>query len=128
MGFSDDGAIVLGWLTRVAVVLGVLGVLVFDGISLAVTRLGVIDDAKAGAVAGVHAFQETRSPDKAYAAALAAVQTLNPDDVITPGSFSVTRDGRVTLSVQREAVTIAARHVPSVKDRLTMRADGTAAP
>lgn len=128
MGSSDGGAIVLGWLTRVAVLLGVVGVLVFDGISLAVTRLSLQDDAEAAAIAGVHAFQETRNPERAYEAALFAVRTSHPTDTITPGSFNVRPDGTVTLTMQREADTLVAHYIPIVKEQLTMRADADAAP
>jgi len=128
MALSDGGAIVLGWLTRVAVVLGLIGVLAFDVISLAVTRLSVTDDANGAAVAAVHSYQETGNVDRAYEAALAAVRELNANDTIAPGTFNVSPDGRVTLTVQREAVTVVARYIPSVKDQLVMRADGDAAP
>jgi len=128
MGNSDHGAIVLGWLTRLTVVLGLIGVLIFDVISLTVTRLGVADDASAAAIAASHSYQETHSVDRAYEAALESARSTNPGDSITPGSFNINPDGHVSLTVQREAVTVVARYIPSVKDQLVLQAEGSASP
>src|SRR3954447_24409677 len=90
---SDNGAIVLGWLTRLTVVLGLIGVLAFDVISLTVTRLGVADDATAAAIAASRSYQETHSVDRAYEAAMDSARSTNPADTIAAGSFNINPDG-----------------------------------
>jgi hypothetical protein len=128
MSLTDSGAIVLGWLTKVAVALGLIGLIAFDVISLSVARLGVTDDANAGARAAARAYDETHNVDRAYEAALEAVRELNPDDTITAGTFNISQQGSVSLVVQREAVTIVARYIPKIKDELVLRGDGVATP
>lgn len=128
MGNSDDGTIVLGWLTRLTVVLGLIGVIAFDVMSLTVTRLGVADDATSAAVSASRTYQETHSVDRAYEAALDAARRANANDTITAGSFNINPDGHVSLTVQREAVTVLARYIPSVKEQLVLQADGSASP
>lgn len=124
---SDPGAIVLGWLTRLTVVLGLLGVLAFDVISLVVTEFGVTDDAAAAARAAAGAYARTSDVDRAYEAALDAARAADANDTIAAGSFLVDQKGTVTLTVEREAVTIVARYIPGIRDQLVMRADGQAA-
>jgi hypothetical protein len=126
MDFSDTGAIVLGWLTRVSVALGLIGVIAFDVISLGVTSLSVTDDAQAAARSAASAYAETKNVDRAYEAAADTLAKQNANDVVSAGTFAVSPEGRVSLTVEREAVTIVARYIPSIKDQLVLHADGEA--
>ena len=126
MDFSDTGAIVLGWLVWLSIVLGLVGVVAFDAISLGVTSLGVTDDAQAAAMAGATAYRETKNVDRAYEAAVRFVHEHNANEIIAPRSFTVSPDGRVSLTLEREAVTVVARYLPTIKDRLVLQGSGEA--
>ena len=49
---SERGGIVLGWLTRVVVILAVVAIIAFDVVAIATARLGTSDDANAAAGGG----------------------------------------------------------------------------
>lgn len=105
---GDRGDIVLGWLTRLTVVLAVLGTLSFDGISLVVARFTAADLAADASAAAAASWRATPDVQRAYDAALV---TVGPGDRIDPASFSVGTDGAVTLSVTTEAATLVLEKV-----------------
>lgn len=105
---GDRGDVVLGWLTRVVVVLGVLGVLGFDGISLAQARFQAADRATTAASAAADAYKATHDVQKAYDAAYA---TTTGGDTIETNTFQVAPDGTVTLRLHHEAVTLLVQHI-----------------
>ena len=100
----DRGDIVLGWLTKLAVVLAVLGVLGFDAISLASTRFSAEDHAQTAARAAGAVYRTPADLQPAYDAAAAAV--VEYGDVVDPASFAIAPDGAVTLTLQRTAPTM----------------------
>lgn len=100
---SDRGDIVLGWLTRLVVLLGLLGLLGFDGISLAQARFQAADRATTAAAAAADDYKVNHDLQKAYNAALATVGT---GDTIETSTFAVTPDGTVTLRLHHEATTL----------------------
>jgi hypothetical protein len=114
---SDDrGDIVLGWLTRLTVTLGVLGLLGFDALSLAVARLQVEDHANDAAGAAAGAWATSKDVQGAYDAAVhALVDDGAGADTIDPHSFSVALDGRVTLTVQHVATTLLVSKVGATR-------------
>lgn len=127
---GDTGGIVLGWLTKVVVVVGLVGVVAFDAISIGVSRLSVED---AGALAAREASTDltrTGNVQTAYAAALAAATDANPANEIPPTAFEVLADGSVRLVVERDATTFVVRRIGWVEDWARVRAQvtGTALP
>jgi hypothetical protein len=111
----DAGSIVLGWLVRVAVVLGVLGVLAFDGIALGTAHLSLADQATTAAQAASDRWIASHDVQAAYDAAVASAREANPDDTVRTDDFTVTPDGHVTLTLEREAHSLVLRSLPMTR-------------
>jgi len=109
---EDRGSIVLGWLTRIALILGVLGLVAFDGISLAQARFQASDRANTAASAAADDFKTNHDPQRAYNAALA---TVSDGDTIETTTFRVGTDGRVTLRLHHHATTLLVQHIGPLK-------------
>lgn len=126
---GDRGDIVLSWLTKLVVVLAVLGVVGFDAISIGVGRLKAEERATEAARAAVQSWSQTEDLQVAYQAALA---TTNADgltvDTIDPATFSVGTDGSVTLTVEHAASTLVVEKIGAVADWATSSATVTARP
>lgn len=109
---ADRGDVVLGWLTKLAVILGVLGIVGFDGISLVQARFQAADRATTAASAAADDFKTNHDLQKAYNAAFA---TLSGGDSIETNTFQVTTDGRVTLRLHHHATTLILQHISPLK-------------
>jgi hypothetical protein len=113
---DDTGGIVIGWLTKIVVVVGLAGVVLFDAISIGVSRLAVED---AGALAAREASTDlSRNGDvqRAYAAAVTTASEANPLNEVPAGSFEALPDGSVRLVVAREATTFVVHRVGWIAD------------
>ncbi len=123
---SDRGDIVLGWLTKLVVILSVLGVIGFDLISLASTRFQAEDHAQSAARAAAGAYDGPATLQTSYEAALAAV--VDHGDTIDPQSFSVLADGTVTLTLRRGAPTLLVEKVAPLRGYADVQRTVSAAP
>lgn len=101
---GERGDIIVGWLTKITVFLALVGVLGFDLVSVATTKMSAADDAQNAARKAADVYQDTRNIDTAYAAALAYVEGRN--GAIDPADFVVHRDGTVRVTVQKTATTV----------------------
>jgi len=109
---QERGDIVLGWLTKLALALGVLGLLAFDGIALAQARFQASDRATTAASAAADDYRSSHDLQKAYNAAFA---TLSGGDTIETKTFTVAPDGTVTLRLHHEATTLIVSRIGAVK-------------
>lgn len=102
--FDDRGDIILGWFTRVATFLLLLGIVAFECISLVTARFNGEDIAGTVATAAAEAYGPRRDARAAYAAAedsaLAQSAELDPD------SFTISPEGVVDLKVTTTATTL----------------------
>lgn len=110
---NDRGDIVLGWLTKLTVVLAALGVLGFDAISLTTARFQAEDHAQAAVREARDAYRGSNNLQAAYDAAVAEV--AQHGDTIDPQTFSIGADGRVTLTLHRKAATMLVEKVPQLR-------------
>ena len=122
---GDRGDIVLGWLTRLVVFLGVLGLMGFDGISLAQARFQASDRATTAASAASSAWTATKNVQAAYNAAFATVQD---DDTIETTTFHVAPDGQVSLRLHHTATTLLLHRVRALRHYAEAVETGTARP
>lgn len=129
---GDSGEIVSGWLLKVAAVLTVLGIVLFDAISIGVTFTSTEDAGNSAARAASEAWNENgKDIQKAYDAALA---DANGDGgggyAIDPKSFVVDPNGTVHLTIRRTASTIVVRRIGPIKDwaDVSHRSEGTYLP
>lgn len=124
---DDSGSIVLGWLTKLTVSLSLVGLVVFDGISLVSANFTAADRASAAARVASDACQSSKgNVQKAYDAAYGVA--LENGDVVDTEGFSCLADGTVTLSYRREAATLVMEKVGPLRRFTTVTATGTARP
>ncbi|MDT7548753.1 MAG: hypothetical protein QOE84_1147 [Actinomycetota bacterium] len=109
---GDRGDVVLGWLSKLVVVLGLLGLVAFDGISLAQARFQAADHATTAASAAADDYKANHNLQKAYNAAFA---TVSGNDTIETKTFQVATDGTVTLRLHHEATTLVLNHIGPLK-------------
>ncbi len=125
---DDRGDIVLGWLTKLVVVLGVLGVLGFDAISLGTSYFQAEDHANTAARAASDTHRAGSAPNvqAAYDAALAEV--LEHGETIDPQSFTISPQGEVSLTLRRTAPTLVMEKVGPLRSFAEIERTVTAQP
>jgi hypothetical protein len=123
----DRGSIVVGWLTKLIVALSVVGVILFDVVSVTVSHVSAVDDASEAATAAGFEWRATHDVQKAYDAAL---ESLSSDaETIPVKSFTIdTVTGIVRLDVKRETQTMIARHIGPLKHFGVQTAHGESEP
>lgn len=121
---EDAGVLVLGTLTKLLLMLAVLATVGFDTISITATQLTVRDHAQVAAQIGHDVLQDKGTPQAAYAAVLEYAK--GSGDTVVPKSFTVSSKNTVTVTLRRDAATIAARFVPKANTYVTAIATGTA--
>jgi hypothetical protein len=110
---ADNGSIVIGWLTKLAVAIAIVGLTLFDTLSIGAARLGGKDDANTAAEAAAQDYRSSHNVDQAYQAAL---ETLPSDTESIPAkTFVIQSDGTVTLILDRKVNTLVARHIGFLK-------------
>jgi hypothetical protein len=94
--------LVRGWFVRLVVMVAILAVVAFDGLSIMVAHFQVSDAANQAAQAAAVAYRQ--SNDTATGpGVLAAEQSLPHGDELVPGSVQFLPDGSVTLQVRQTA-------------------------
>src|SRR4051812_18347249 len=69
----DSGSIVLGWLTKLMVIMLLVGVVLFDFVAVGVSRMSAADDANTAAEAASSEWQHSHDVQLAYNAAVQAI-------------------------------------------------------
>ncbi|MDQ1680065.1 MAG: hypothetical protein QOI42_924 [Frankiaceae bacterium] len=124
---GDRGDIVIGWLTRLLVVMALIGVSLIDGVSVLKAHYGTQGDADLAATQASSAFAQTHDKAAAYQAAL-DVATPN-DEAISKKQFHVdVRTGVVRLTLTREATTVVLSHIAPLRKYGEISAVASAAP
>lgn len=118
----DEGGIVTGWLLKLTFALLVLGVLAYDGISVAYTKVATSDDARYIAQGASEAIVLQRADDDT---AILAAEDRAQSRGVTLGKKDVVigDDGSVRVHVSRTANTLVAYRIGAL-DRFT-RTDET---
>jgi hypothetical protein len=102
--YDDRGDIILGWFTRVATFLLLLGIVAFEGISLVTAHINGADTANAVALAAADAYAPRHSVKAAYAAAEGEAIKHNAE--LLPDEFVVSADGSVEIAIKSTATTL----------------------
>ncbi|MFZ0322748.1 MAG: hypothetical protein WAN48_01295 [Actinomycetes bacterium] len=100
----DSGSIVLGWLTRVTVTLGLLAIVGFEVLSIAVTNVSLQDVGATAADDALSDFQQHHDPVAAYNAAAAYAESQGA--TIPKKTFMLNVDGSVNFDVRKTAPTL----------------------
>jgi Tfp pilus assembly protein PilX len=123
----DRGSIVLGWLTKLVVVLSFIGVVGFDTVSITACHLNGTDDANTAAEAAASAWQTSHG--QIQAAYDAAEQTVvGNDEVILASTFTIDSAGNVSLQLRRTATTLLTQHIGPLKHLIVVTVTGSASP
>ena len=101
---NDRGGVIVGYFTKIALVLSVFSLLCFDAVSVGTARIGVEDTAKGAARAAAEQYNETHNPATAYSAAVRYAD--EHDAKVDKKSFTVADDGTVSVTVSQEATTL----------------------
>ena len=109
---EDRGDIVLGWLTKLAVFLGVLGLIAFDGISVVQAHFQAADHATTAAQAAAEEYRGSHNVQRAFNAAYG---TVSSNDTIETKTFRIGTDGTVTLRLHHVATTLVLHRIGPLK-------------
>ena len=103
---DDRGDIILGWLTKLTVILAIAGLALFEAISIGSTMASVSDDGAYAAQEASSTWNETKDLQQTYDAAVTAAATQNAQDKVLVKGFTVDPDGTVHLRIARDANTL----------------------
>lgn len=121
---GDRGDIVLGWLAKVTIVLGLLGAMAFDAVSVAAASIAATDAANGAATIGAEAWRNTHGDiQSAYDAALDYAEEHG--GTIEPKEFEVDGDGNVTVRFRREASSILLFRTKTTKKLTQINVSGS---
>jgi hypothetical protein len=107
---SDRGDIVLGWLTKLTVIMGLVGIVLFDAISVGTTTASVADQGTSAALEASATWDQTKDVQAAYDSAVTSATESNALNELDPQSFSIDPDGTVHLTLSRDAKTLVLYH------------------
>jgi hypothetical protein len=123
----DRGDVVLGWLTKLVVVIALVGVAGFDALSIGTSHLAASDDANEAAQEALSSWDGGRGTvQSAYDAAVQYADEHG--ERIPPRSFHIYPDGSVQLLLIRTATTMVVRHIGPLQHFQVIRAEGSATP
>lgn len=123
---TDDGSIVIGWLSKLVVLFALFGVIAYDGVNVVVANFGAADDAATAAREATDTFQRTKDVQAAYDAAVATLDGAG--DAVETATFRVGDDGSVDLIVVRHPSTLWMKRIGLFDDITTVRQAGHASP
>ena len=106
MSASERGDIVLGWLSKLAVVFALAGLVLFDTLSIGVTSVHLADHGFYAAHEASATWAATDDLQKAYLTATRVAAEQDPLDIVDPKTFRVDPDGTVHLRLSRTATTL----------------------
>jgi hypothetical protein len=108
---GDRGDIVVGWLTKIVVLSALVGLVGFDAVSVAVSRVSVVDDANSAVQAASLMWQSSHhNIVESYQAAQGALPDGVDEEVDVKG-FSIQPDGTVQLTVHKTSKTLLLHHI-----------------
>jgi hypothetical protein len=110
---NDRGAARLSTLTFLIVVLAIIGVVAFDGVSVMSSRVTAQNDAQTAAYAASQSWHSNQNLDEAYQAAVTSL--AGKADTVLTHHFTIDADGTVHLLVRRKARTVLLNHIGPLK-------------
>jgi hypothetical protein len=110
---SERGDIVVGWLTRVVLVLAGFGVVAYDCVSLGVAKTQVADHASTAALAAADVWARSHDVQQTVAAAIASASSSG--DTARPKDITIAQDGTVTVRLCRTATTLLVYRTSATK-------------
>jgi hypothetical protein len=121
---DDRGDIVVGWLVRVVASVAVVGVLLFDAVSVGAAKMSVTDQAAQAARAASDSWLTRHDQQVAFDAAWKAATEANPANTVDTKTFRVERNGTVHLTVERTAPTVVLQLVGPLRHWADVSSEG----
>jgi hypothetical protein len=119
----DERGLVTAFVLRYVVIFAILVMCIEEGGQIALAQVHASNAAGAAAQAGADEYYQSKNANRAEAAAVAAMTAKDPQaDMV---SFSVAKDGVVTVTASQKAATLFVQHVPFIKDHLVQRSTET---
>ena len=122
----DSGSIVIGWLTKLMVAIAIVGVALFDSISIGAAKLGATDDASAAAEAASTAYRSSHNVQAAYQAAIDSLPSTA--ESLPPQLFVVQSDGTISLVLRRTTTTLVVHRIGPLKKYTVVVVHGKSTP
>jgi hypothetical protein len=122
-GDRERGDIVLSWLTKLAVLFGLGGIVLFDAISVGVASVNVADQGSFAAREASETWQATKDLQKAYTRAVAVAEERDPGNVIDPATFRIEADNTVHLHISRTATTLVLYRIGPLEELAEVERD-----
>ena len=119
---DDRGDVILGWFTKIAVVLALFGLVTFDAVSVGIAKMNASDNAAEAAGFGADAWSQTHDVRSAYQAASAYAEEHG--STIDPKKFVIDADGTVHVTLTHEATTLLLFRTKSTKKWTVIVATG----
>jgi hypothetical protein len=123
-GPRDRGDIVVGWLVRVVVGVAVVGIVLFDTISVGAAKMSVTDQAAAAARAASDDWLTRHDQQAAFDAAWDNAVDANATNRVDTRTFRVEQNGTVHLTVRRTAPTLVLGLIGPLKHWADVSAEG----
>jgi hypothetical protein len=108
---SDCGAVRVGYITKLAVALAIIGVFGYDGVSVLTVHVVTSSDAADAADAASASWQQTHNVTLAYQAASTSVATHHEKVLTCPTCFSIAPDNTAHVELRRTAHTLLFSHI-----------------
>lgn len=109
---DDEGSIVIGWITKLAAVAAIFGIVGFDGISIGVAHLTSADAASNAVQAASQSYEGRHDIQAAFTA---AAQTLNSHQELLVKGFAIQPDGTTTLTIVNTVKTLLLERTSETK-------------
>lgn len=121
---GDQGAILISSLLKFVVVVGIVGVVLFDAISMTTTQVQLDSAVQEAAQVGHDSYATSHS-------AVTAEQQVDlyatqHGDSVPANGIIITADGTVTVTLAAKAHTIAAHYLSALTGHINVRATATA--
>jgi hypothetical protein len=101
---ADAGDVIVGWLWKVVLFVGVIGVIGFEALSIGMTHIQLNQAGDDAGTAALQAYTSTHDPRAAYAAAEASAEHSGAQ--INSKSFRVNVDGSIQFTIHKTANTL----------------------
>lgn len=123
---KDSGAVRVSYIAKLAVVVAIIGVFGYDGVSIFATHVSTSSDANNAAISASQDWQMHHNVNLAYQAA--SQETAAADEKVLTCStcFSIAQDNTVTLKLQKTAKTLVFSRIGFLKRLTVVTESGTA--
>ncbi len=111
----DRGDILASWFIKIAVTTTLVAFIGFDATSVFTTKFAISDTGAQAARDASENFRSTASRDQALKAAIQTATQDNSKNIIDPKSFSISKEGTVSLKISREAKSVLIHRISPIR-------------